>query len=64
MLIPGEVSKATGWHIGEVSRSHSTYGKRGATRIAQVSRVRKDGTLNYVGIRLGCLASLVLNQQE
>ena len=30
MQLPGEVSKATGWHNGEVSRGHSTHGKRGA----------------------------------
>jgi len=29
MPLPGEISKVTSWHIGEVSRGHSTYGKRG-----------------------------------
>lgn len=32
MQLPGEVSIATSWHSGEVSRGHSTCGKRGANR--------------------------------
>jgi hypothetical protein len=28
MLLPEKISIATGWYNGEVSRSHSTYGKR------------------------------------
>jgi len=30
MFLPGEVSITTGWYNGEVSRGHSTHGKRGA----------------------------------
>ena len=29
MPLPGEVSQTTGWLYGEVSRGHSTRGKRG-----------------------------------
>ena len=62
--LPGEVSTTTSWLGREVSRSHSTYGKRVEERSQKVSQVGKDRTLNYVVIRLGCLASLVLKQQE
>jgi len=64
MSLPGEVSKATSWFYGEVSRRHSTYRKRVEERPQMVSQIGKDRTLNYVVIRLGCLASLVLKQQE
>ncbi|PCH78556.1 MAG: hypothetical protein COB98_00315 [Flavobacteriaceae bacterium] len=43
---------------------HSTYRKRVEERPQMVSQIGEDSTLNYVGIQRGCLASLVLNQQE
>ena len=65
MPLPGEVSKVTSWHIGEVSRSHSTYRKRVEEKPQMVSQIGKDRTLNYVVIRLGVTScSLVLKQQE
>jgi hypothetical protein len=45
MPLPGEISATTSWLSREVSRSHSTYGKRGGKN-PQDSQIRKDRTLN------------------
>ena len=42
MSLPGEVSTTTSWLGREVSRGHSTYGKRVAEKPHMVSQVGKD----------------------
>ncbi|WP_298489488.1 hypothetical protein, partial [uncultured Maribacter sp.] len=51
---PGEVSKATSWPIGEVSRSHSTYGKRAVNRnhIGLTSREGQNIKLRWNSTRM------------
>ena len=46
MPLPGEISVTTSWHIGEVSRSHSTYRKRGVKK-KHISLTSKEG-LNII----------------
>jgi len=65
MFLPGEVSIATCWHRGEVSRSHSTHGKRGA---ANCTGLTSGEGLNAIlpEIRMGALifAQWVTESQE
>lgn len=52
MFLPGEISIATGWFGGEVSRGNSTHRKRG---VAKLHRSHKRGRTernpfgNYIG---------------
>jgi len=50
MFLPGEVSTVTSWHSGEISRRHSTHGKRGAEKLHRShgwGRTERNPSGNY-----------------
>ena len=57
MQLPGEVSIATSWHIGEVSRSHSTCRKRDVH--SHIGLTSREGlNVNLLEIELGVTSTL------
>ncbi len=56
--LPREISKATSWHIGEVSRSHSTCWKRVVNNHIGLT-IREGLNVVLLEIRIGALILLL-----
>ncbi|HCV79635.1 MAG: hypothetical protein CMP13_09080 [Zunongwangia sp.] len=65
MFLPGEVSITTSWYSGEVSRSRSTQGKRGAENCIGLTRGEGQNII-LSEIRMGALIFInwVTDSQE